>query len=140
MINDIKDKIRYLDRYRNAMNKYKSLKRQESFIYNKIHSPKSPTLTMGVKGSSHADLSDGIAKLDKILIKVKAEESRALNICAEIEELIKNIPDGIESEIIHMRYIELKPWQEIADHVGYDRSSVCRIHKKILEKLEIPQS
>lgn len=140
MVNDIKEKIRYLDRYRNSMNKYESLKRQESFIYDKIHSPKSSTLTMGVKGSGHADLSNGIAKLDKILIEVKAEESRALNICAEIEELIKNIPDGIESEIIHMRYIELKPWQEIADHVDYDRRSIYRIHNKILEKLEIPQA
>ena len=36
MVNDIKEKIRYLDRYRNSMNKYESLKRQESWEYPKV--------------------------------------------------------------------------------------------------------
>lgn len=133
----LKKKIRYLDRYRNSMNKYESLKRQESFIYDKIHSSKTSILSFGSKGNNHADLSDGIVKLEKILTEVREEESKSLNVCAEIEELIKNIPDGRDSEIMHMRHIELKPWQEIADHVGYDRPSVCRIHRKALERLTI---
>ena len=66
---------------------------------------------------------------------VRAAEDQTLNMCAAIERIILNIPDGVDSDIIHMRYIEFETWDKIAEKTGYSEKHVYRIHNRILEKL-----
>ncbi len=45
--------------------------------------------------------------------------------------------DQEEQRIIEMFYIHDMKQKEIAEHLGISRSSICRIHMKILEKLKV---
>ena len=80
-----------------------------------------------------------MVKLDDTLKMVRAAEDQTLNMCAAIERIILNIPDGVDSDIIHMRYIEFETWDKIAEKTGYSEKHVYRIHNRILEKLDVSQ-
>lgn len=58
-----------------------------------------------------------------------------LNKRLDIESIIADMEDGLESLIIHMRYIQLKTWNEISDYLGYSRIQVIRIHNSALENI-----
>lgn len=51
-------------------------------------------------------------------------------------ELISEVNiDSIDVQIMHLRYIEHKEWDYIADILGYSESAVKRRHSKILTKI-----
>lgn len=137
MEKDIEQKKEYLCRYREVTEKYKSLKRQEKYLRMRLQGPRTSVLSGTPTGNKHKDISDAMIKLDETLKAVKVAEEMTLQVCADIEKIIMNIPDGIESDIIHMKYIELVSWNDIAEETGYSRRQVYRIHNKILKNLNI---
>lgn len=76
---------------------------------------------------------------EKHLRMIKAAENEMLNKRAAIEKIIVNIPDGVASDIVHMRYIELMKWDDIAEKTGYDKAHTHRILNKTLENLDMSQ-
>lgn len=48
-----------------------------------------------------------------------------------------DLEDGLESDIIHQRYIELRKWEDIDNNLQLSISQVHRIHRKALENIEI---
>lgn len=52
-----------------------------------------------------------------------------------IEQNIESL-DPVERELIRLRYIDGKEWQDIADTIGYSWAQTHRHHGKALKKLE----
>lgn len=137
MNKELEEKKVYFNRYKEANEKYNSLKKQEKFLRMRLYGTKAIVYSDTPRGGRKTDLSDEMVRLEMILERIEAAKKDMLNACADIESVIVNIPDEIESSIIHMRYIELLSWEEIADQLGYSRSQVSRIHNKALESLKI---
>lgn len=135
----IEEKKKILNTYKAAVEKYNSLKKQEKYLRTRINSPRTAVLSGVPSSKKHSDISDIMVKLDDTLKMVRAAEDQALNTCAAIERIILNIPDGVDSDIIHMRYIEFETWDKIAEKTGYSEKHVYRIHNRILEKLDVSQ-
>ena len=133
----IEEKKKILNTYKAAVEKYNSLKKQEKYLRTRINSPRTAVLSGVPSSKKHSDISDIMVKLDDTLKMVRAAEDQALNTCAAIERIILNIPDGVDSDIIHMRYIEFETWDKIAEKTGYSEKHVYRIHNRILEKLDV---
>lgn len=62
-----------------------------------------------------------------------------LNKRLDIESSIADMEDGLESLIIHMRYIQLKTWNEICDYLWLSRSQVMRVHKRVIENIVLDE-
>ena len=135
----IEEKKKILNTYKAAVEKYNSLKKQEKYLRTRINSPRTAVLSGVPSSKKHSDISDIMVKLDDTLKMVRAAEDQALNTCAAIERIILNIPDGVDSDIIHMRYIEFETWDKIAEKTGYSEKHVYRILIRILEKLDVSQ-
>jgi len=135
----IEEKKKILNTYKAAVEKYNSLKKQEKYLRTRINSPRTAVLSGVPSSKKHSDISDIMVRLDDTLKMVRAAEDQALNTCAAIERIILNIPDGVDSDIIHMRYIEFEAWDKIAEKTGYSEKHVYRIHNRILEKLDVSQ-
>lgn len=69
---------------------------------------------------------------------VDLQESRAL--CAAkivaVENAIEGLTDPTERLLLRLRYIEGKSWTQIGFAIHYSPSSVKRIHRRALKRLE----
>ena len=135
----IEEKKKILNTYGAAVRKYHALKNQEKHLSMIINRPRAAVLSGMPSSNKHKDISDIMIKLDDTLRMVKAAENEMLNKCAAIEKIIVNIPDGVASDIVHMRYIELMKWDDIAEKTGYDKAHTHRILNKTLENLDMSQ-
>lgn len=135
----IEEKKKILNTYGAAVRKYHALKNQEKHLRMIINRPRAAVLSGMPSSNKHKDISDIMIKLDDTLRMVKAAENEMLNKCAAIEKIIVNIPDGVASDIVHMRYIELMKWDDIAEKTGYDKAHTHRILNKTLENLDMSQ-
>jgi len=68
----------------------------------------------------------------------RAELIKAKRIAERLEKAISDLP-GIERTIIEQRYIEPKPrpWERIAEFVGYDRRWCLRLHSRALRSVAV---
>lgn len=56
-------------------------------------------------------------------------EQEALRIRQEVFDVIAAIPDEV-GDVLYERYINLKPWEDVADAVGYSLRQCHNIHRK----------
>lgn len=57
-------------------------------------------------------------------------------LCRSVQDTVESL-DGIEKEVLRLRYIEGKIWNEIANQAGYSVGNIHRIHKKALERIAV---
>jgi RNA polymerase sigma factor (sigma-70 family) len=67
------------------------------------------------------------------LYKAKIQEN--LEKQKKIEQAIEHL-QGVEKQIILLRYKENKTWEEISREMNYSYSQLHRIHRKALKKFE----
>jgi DNA repair exonuclease SbcCD ATPase subunit len=122
----------YLNSYRKLCKKLKSLDEQLRSIRETKESAKIQTISSMPKGNKQSDLSDYIVQLDGVYTKILTLRGECIKRRAEIESRIADMDDGIESMILHMRYIEFKPWEEICVEIGYEWAHTHRKHSEAL--------
>lgn len=88
-------------------------------------------------GSNQTDLSDYIVILDELMEDLKQERLNGAIQREKIERSIRTVPDENESEVLRLRYLKDKQWEEIALEMGYSWQHVHRIHGKALMNLVI---
>ena len=141
---DIKDanqiKKDYLKMYRKIYNKLVALSQQVKAMREVRESPKAIEYSDMPKGCGvGSDLSDYISDLDEMIIKINVTIKKLRKAKLQIEQVVFDLTDGVESRLIQMRYIEFRSWQDIADELGYSRMQICRIHGKALSHIELPE-
>lgn len=134
---ELEQKKEYLKSYKKQCQKIKSLEEQLESLRISIESAKGQVITDMPRSSNQKDLSDGIVKLDSVMFKlIKAIKSKAV-IRSEIESRIADMEDGIESCILHKKYIEFKEWEQICVEIGYSWRQTHRYHSKALHHFNI---
>lgn len=53
-----------------------------------------------------------------------------------IEKAITNLPDPVEQQLLHLRYIKGFSWTRICFELHYSESQVKRIHRRALKRLD----
>jgi hypothetical protein len=129
--NDIKKE--YLKEYKKKYLKLKSLEEQLESLRETNEAAKVQTLSDMPHGSNQSDLSDYMVRLDNTLSKIIKLKQECLDMRLEIENRIADIPDGIESEILHKKYIEFKSWETICVEIGYEWAQTHRKHSDALK-------
>lgn len=89
------------------------------------------------KGGKQTDLSDYMVKLDHVLYKVIRTKQECMVTKLEIECRIADMPDGVDSSILHKRYIEFKSWEQICVDLDYSWRQTHRLHSKALSNFKM---
>lgn len=131
-------KKEYLNRYKDLCRKLRSLEEQLLALKEVEESAKIQNISDMPKGGKQTDLSDYIVKLDKVFTQILKTRSKCMRLMIEIEGYISDMPDGIESSIIHKRYIELKTWEQICVEINYSWKQTHRKHSSALQHLVMP--
>jgi hypothetical protein len=129
------EKKEYLKEYQNLCYKVSSLEEQLQSLRETNESAKIQNITDMPKGNIKTDLSDYICKIEKLQEKIQAKQLECDTRKIDIEEKIMDIRDGIESSLLHKRYIEFKTWEEICIDIGYCWKQTHRIHSKALNSI-----
>lgn len=85
---------------------------------------------------SKRDLSDYAAQLEDLLIKLQRRKEEAIAVYRSIDNLIEQVRSDRERELLRLRYIKLRTWEEIADALMYDVRHIHRIHGEALQSVQ----
>ena len=90
-----------------------------------------------VTGSGNQDkLGDLVAKIIGLQDEINHKIDRYVDLKREISALLEQIEDPDQVKVLHKRYFEYKPWEQIACEMGYSYRNVCYIHGKALQAFE----
>lgn len=79
-----------------------------------------------------SDLSDYIVLMDRQIEALKRERLDKMRIYTDIENRIKTMDDETEKEILRLKYLVGKSFDQIAVYLGYSYRHVTRIHGNAL--------
>ncbi len=130
-------KKEYLSSYKNLCRKLQSLEEQLQSLREVEQSAKIQQLSDMPKGGRQTDLSDYIVKIDKVILKIIWAKEDLNNRKLEIEDKITSIENGLESDVLRKRYLELKTWERIGSELGYSSRQIINIHGKALISFNI---
>jgi DNA-directed RNA polymerase specialized sigma subunit len=92
---------------------------------------------VSVSGSgNHDKIGDSIAKIVDLQDEINQKIDKYVDLKREISALLEQIPDPDQVKVLHKRYFEYKPWEQIACEMGYSYRNVCYIHGKALQAFE----
>lgn len=130
-------KKEYLNSYKNLCRKLKSLEDQLQSLREVEQSAKIQSISDMPKGNKQSDLSDYMIKLDVVFTKISKAKSECLERKIEIESKIADLADGIESSLLHKRYLEFETWEQICIEIGYSWMQTHRLHSKALTNFKL---
>lgn len=132
------EKKKYLNGYRNVCLKIVDLKEQLESLRLAEQQAKGQQLSdMPKGGHRQQDLSDVIIRIETLKDRIDKEIVKSINRRIEIENTILGVEDATERRLLRLRYIEFLKWEEICVRMEYSWMQIHRIHKKVLEKIEI---
>lgn len=88
-------------------------------------------------GNHKYDLSDYAAKLDELLNKLKKARYQRIETCTEIVNTIEMMENEKEKNVLRLRYICGKTWEEVSLSMGYEWAQIHRIHDKALNNFKM---
>ncbi|HHV13221.1 MAG TPA: hypothetical protein GXX75_23390 [Clostridiales bacterium] len=130
-------KKQYLSGYKNLCLKLRSLEEQLQSLREVEESAKIQKLSDMPKGGKQTDLSDLMVRIEIIFTKIVRLRGECLKLRIEIENRIADIPDGMDSLILHKRYIEFKIWEQIGEELGYSGRQIINLHGRALINFNI---
>lgn len=88
-------------------------------------------------GSGHSDLSDYMAIMDEQIELLKEERLEKVRCYQRIERRIRQIENEDEQEVLRLRYIKGRKWEEVALKMNYSWKQVHRIHSSALKSFKM---
>ena len=85
-------------------------------------------------GNRVADITAKIVDLER---EVDQEIDQLQELKKKVEAAIEQVPDARAREILRLRYINGKRWEEIAVELNFNYRWVLRLHSEALKKLAI---
>lgn len=114
-------------------NKLSDLQQLRTMV-TKITSTISPVC---VAGSGNQDkLGDAVAKIVDLQGEINRAIDRYVDMKKEISMVLEQIEEPDQIKVLHKRYFEYKPWEQIACEMNYSYRNVCYIHGKALQAVE----
>ena len=124
-------KIELLDAYIN--NRLNDLHTLRSLV-TKITATISP---VPASGSGVQDkLGDAIAKIIDLQDEINRKIDNYVDLKREISAKLEQIDVADYVKVLHKRYFEYKPWEQIACEMNFSYRNVCYIHGKALQAVE----
>lgn len=94
----------------------------------------SPVISSPGAGASYTELVH--LKVD-LEATIRDERRECDELRLQILSTICKVPDIMQRSVLHLRYIELLKWPEIADAMHYSERYCFRIHDKALEAVAV---
>ena len=88
-------------------------------------------------GPGGSDLSAYAAKLDELLIELKDQMDKRIQLRREIVKKIEAMDSETEKAILRYRYIHFLKWEEIAVKMSYTFRHVVRMHGRALKNFKM---
>ena len=88
-------------------------------------------------GSGGSDLSAYAAKLDELLIELKDQMDKRIQLRREIVKKIEAMDSETEKAVLRYRYIHMLKWEEIAVKMLYGYRNVLKVHGRALEHFKM---
>ena len=137
MVNDVCDAKGYLRKIElldaNINNRICDLQSLKSLV-TKITATISPVCVSGT--GNHDKLGDSVAKIIELQDEINRKIDKFVDLKREVSDLLEQIEDPDQVKVLHKRYFEYKPWEQIACEMNYSFRNVCYIHGKALQALE----
>ena len=132
----IEEKKAYLRRYKEAIGKCSDISIEMDRLYEDLVYP-----SVKLDGMPHSgnvsDLSDGMVEIDGLMQRLSREKDKAVTVRDEIAACIGRVDEPNEQRVLHLRYLTLLKWSDIAIQMGYELRNIHVIHRRALEHLTI---
>lgn len=81
-------------------------------------------------------LAEAVAKIVDLEAAINEDISRYIAARQEISAVIDKLSDPDQLQVLHMRYVQYKTWEQIACDMGFSYRWVCTIHGRALQQVE----
>ena len=131
------DKIAYLKRY-GAVDKRIDQECEELAKWNCRATKVTPTYSDMPKGGETSDkIQSAVESMMEIEDQINVDIDELVKIKAEIVGAIKTVSDETLQNILYLRYIRCRKWEQIAIDLNYDYRYVLKLHGRALQRLKI---
>lgn len=90
---------------------------------------------------AHSGVSDRVGNIVAKICDAEAEINEMIDILldlrVEIERAIAAVPDETLRQLLELRYINCKTFEQIAVEINYSYMHVCRLHGKALAQIKM---
>lgn len=90
-------------------------------------------------GSIYSKTESIVAKIVDLEQDINRDIDRLVDIKKSITEIIEQVEDDRERLLLQYRYIDGKPWEQVAVDMHYNWRWVHKLHSKALSKINIGQ-
>ena len=80
------------------------------------------------------------SKMEDAILKIDARVNELVDVKREIELAINHVTDDECRQVLRLRYLAFKSWDDVAACMRYNVRQVYRIHAEALKKFQIPES
>lgn len=90
-----------------------------------------------VSGSGNQDkLGDVVAKIIELQDEINRDIDKYVGAKREVSAVLEKLQDPDHVKVLHKRYMEYKPWEQIAVEVGCKYRNVHNIHGEALKAVD----
>lgn len=122
----------WLNRARNIDREIDSLLRERSEMRNMLFSVTSNYEAIVVSGTKDPHKFDRLAELET---EIDNQIDNLVSVKAEILRAINKLDDGRFRDVLRLRYLESRTFEQIAVEINYSYKQTCRIHGRALLKI-----
>jgi DNA-directed RNA polymerase specialized sigma24 family protein len=90
----------------------------------------------GMPGGGRADWTDTVARAVELERELIASIDGMLALRREISQMIARVPDGRHRQLLELRYLCGKKWEEVAEAMSYDVRWIYQLHEDALAEVE----
>ena len=125
------------------LNSYRAAVREEKILLEEIQKLRTDKMFPSAvndgmpHGSGGGDLSEYAAKLDEAINDLKEQRLKKVRLYTEIQQRIKCVEDDTERELLMLRYLQGKTWEQVAVEMGYSWQHVHKLHSRALSDFKM---
>ena len=101
---------------------------------------RSPNFEGGCGIGNGDKLSESVSRIIEQEERVQQLTDTYTRKYVEIEQAIKSVGNDYQEEVLELRYLHYKQWEEIARTMNYSLDNVYKLHGKALQKITLNYS
>lgn len=127
----------YLSQYK-YLNTRINTKNEQIAQLRELATKVSPSQGNGGAGGVSDRVGSIVAKICDEEQKINEMVDKIVELKREIENTIMGVPDELLRQLLELRYINCKTWEQIAVEMDYSYKQICRLHGKSLFFVKCP--